>query len=388
MNNITALFIKFAWILICSILLVISGCATIEPPTEQQETVFYPEPPELPRLQFLRSFTGSYDIEKEITAFDSFVTGAKKVGRRIDKPYGVEVYDGSIYVADTNESVMLFDLKNKQFRRMEGAKGLGKLLQPINIDIDKDGNKYVADPVRGQVVGYDKNDFYVKAFGSIKKWKPVDAHVFEDLLYVADRENREIKVFDIKSGTQIDSIGRKGEPHERLGLPTNIAFNKEGTLYVMDAGRMQIIKYDRDGHYLGKIGQSGRNPGQFSRPRGIAIDREGRVYAVDAAFSNVQIFHKNDRLLLVLGGPGKTPGSLTLPADVTIDYDNVEYFKKYADPNFEIEYLVIVTSQTFGELPPVNVYGFGKEKGRQYKTDEELLKDQEKELKESEEETN
>ncbi|MFZ5997484.1 MAG: hypothetical protein ACOYW7_08355, partial [Nitrospirota bacterium] len=55
-----------------------------------------------------------------------------------------------------------------------------------------------------------------------------------------------------------------------------------------------------------------------------------------------------------------------------IDYDNVRYFQKYADPNFTIEYLILVTSQ-FGDRM-VNVYGFGKERGRRYPTDEELKK--------------
>ena len=42
---------------------------------------------------------------------------------------------------------------------------------------------------------------------------------------------------------------------------------------------------------------------------------------------------------------------------VKIDYDNVGYFRRYAAPGFEIEYLVMVASQ-FG-LNKVAVFGFG-----------------------------
>lgn len=59
-----------------------------------------------------------------------------------------------------------------------------------------------------------------------------------------------------------------------------------------------------------------------------------------------------------------------LPAQVIVDYDNVSYFKKYAAPNFDIEYLVIVTNQ-FG-AHSVNIYGFGKERGKKYPSDAEL----------------
>jgi len=70
------------------------------------------------------------------------------------------------------------------------------------------------------------------------------------------------------------------------------------------------------------------------------------------------------------GKVGLNPGELYLPAKVATNYDDIRYFQQYADPNFEIEYLVLVTSQ-FGDNM-VNVFGFGKEKGKKYPTDEEL----------------
>ena len=160
---------------------------------------------------------------------------------------------------------MVFDLEKKTFAPMEGVHGLGKLMQPINISIDKDGNKYVADPIRGQVVMFDKNDFYVKAFGPVEGWKPVDATVFEDLLYVVDEKNGEIKIFDIQSGALRNSIGKKGEDASKakLGLPTNLAFDKDGYLYVSDVGRFQIVKLDRDGNSRGDIGSGRQGSGRI-----------------------------------------------------------------------------------------------------------------------------
>jgi hypothetical protein len=59
---------------------------------------------------------------------------------------------------------------------------------------------------------------------------------------------------------------------------------------------------------------------------------------------------------------GNQPGNLNLPAQVVIDYDNVNLFRSYAAPDFEIEYLIIVTSQ-YG-LRKVNIYGFGHPRGQ------------------------
>jgi hypothetical protein len=351
------------------ILIILSSCA--KPPEVKEPTVFFPSPPEPPRVQFLKSYRSSRDIEPPKSAFWSFITGGKDRTIVLDKPYGVAMYQGKIYVCDSNSTVIVLDLEKKTFSPLQGAQGLGKLQQPLNISIDKDGNKYVADPVRGQAVMFDKNDFYVKAFGPIEGWRPVDAVSYEGDLYVTDIKNGEVRVFDIATGSLKNSLGG-GSNEATLGLPTNLAFDSEGYLYVSDAKRFQIVKLDRDGNFKGTVGRLGKVAGSFARPKGIAMDRKNRLYAVDAAFNNVQVFSPDGQLLIFFSKAGKGPGDLLLGAKVAIDYDDIKYFQQYADPNFQIEYLIIVTSQVGDRL--VNVFGFGTEKGMTYTTDEELLK--------------
>jgi hypothetical protein len=361
---------RFKIIASSAIILIMASCAA--PPKKKEEAIFFPPAPELPRIQYLASFTGLKDIEEE-SSFEKFVRG-NKPNLKLDKPYGVGIYDGKIYVCDTNATVIVFDFKTKKFGPLEGAKGQGKLMQPMNISIEEDGTKYVADPVRGQVVVFDKADQYVKAYGLPGNWKPVDAETFEDRLYVVDEMNAVIKVFDKKTGEIVKTIGDKGEDAQKLFMPTNVTFDKDGNLYVSDVGRFQVVKYDRDGHFLSTFGQLGDSLGSFARPRGIAVDRLGNLYAVDAGFNNVQIFSKDGRLLMFFGPRGgpKDPGTLVLPAQVIIDYANLKYFQKYIDPSFEAEHLIIVTNQFGTRL--LNVYAMGKEKGKKYPTDEEIKK--------------
>lgn len=349
-------------------IIFIASCAA--PQKKKDEIVFFPPAPELPRIQYLTSFTGLKDIEEE-SSFRRFVVGEKEA-KRLDKPYGVGIYDGKIYVCDTNATVIVFDLKARTFGTLKGARGQGKLIQPLNISIEADGTKYVTDPVRGQVVSFDRNDDYLKAYGTPGKWKPVDAAPFEDRLYVADIMNGLIRVFDKKSGELVSTIGDKGEPSERLDRPTNLAIDRDGYIYVADVGRFQVVKFDRDGHFKSMFGKLGDSMGHFARPKGIAVDKEGRLYVVDASFGNVQIFNKDGRPLLFLGEGEPGPGHFQLPAKVVIDYNNLQYFQKYVQPDFEIEYLVLVTSQVGDRA--VNVLGYGKEKGKKYPSEEELLK--------------
>jgi len=347
--------------------LLLTACAT--PAPKRPQAVYFPPAPALPRIQFLTAFNGLRDIEEQ-SGFNRFVVG-EKLNLQLDKPYGVAIYDGRIYVCDTNTTVIVLDLKKKQFSSMAGAVGPGRLTQPVNISIEADGTKYVADPVRGQIVVFDRADAYLRAIGEPGAWKPVDAVTFGDLLYVADNANGLVKVFDKLSGELLKTIGDKGDPANRLDRPTNLAFDRDGDLYVTDVGRFQVVKFDRDGHFKSTIGKLGDNLGHFARPKGTAIDREGRLYAVDAAFNNVQIFDSKGRLLMYFGDTGEAPGGLLLPAKVALDDKNIEYFRPYAAPEFEIEYLVLVSSQ-FGPRK-VSIFGFGHEKGKHYPTEAELL---------------
>jgi DNA-binding beta-propeller fold protein YncE len=245
-------------------------------------------------------------------------------------------------------------------------------MQPINIAIEPDGTKYVADSGRNQVVVFGADDEYVKAIGEATPWRPVDVAAFEDRLYVADAANQIVKVFDKATGTLVKTIGDTGDPETRLGRPTNLAFDGGGDLYVSDFDRFQILKYDRDGHFEARVGAPGDGPGHFARPKGIAVDRAGRLYVVDASFDNVQIFDKDGRVLLFFAQGGEQPGNLRLPAKVALDYDNLDSFREYFGPGFDVEHLILVTSQ-FGPHA-VSVFAYGREKGRTYPTEDELLR--------------
>lgn len=363
-----------------AVLMMILFAACAGPGKKDQLTVFFPAAPDAPRFQYLTSFNGQKEIVPERSGFDKFIVGKDKDLKRLDKPYGVAIYQGKIYVCDVNRGLMVFDMDKKTFAPYVGSQGQGKLVQPINISIDKEGNKYIADTARGQVVIFSGADTFVNAFGLPGTWKPTDVIRLDDRLYVADMKNFAVVVLDRTTGELIKKIGSTGPAIERIGRPTNIAFDKDGTLYVSDGERFQVLKYDRDGHYIGMLGRLDDRPGGFTRPKGMAIDREKRLYVVDSAFDHVQIFNAEGNTLMSLGysGRGVEPGSMYVPVKVAIDYDNLQYFQEYIDPKFEAEYLVLVTSQ-FGEKM-LSVFAFGKEKGRKYQSDEELMAQLKKEL--------
>lgn len=350
-------------LLFVSIIIVsVGGCAT-KPKNDDLGFIFYPPSPNPPFIQYLHTFSNENDVGEGVGQLGKFLLGSEEDLSPITKPYGTAIYDGKIYVVDARGAgYAVFDMKKEAFSFVVGSGG-GFLKKPINMFIDKDGNKYVTDTGRDQVIVFDVNDQYVRAYGEEGQFKPSDLVVVDDRLYVTDLQSHSIQVLDKRTGMTIDSFGSAGSGDDQLFHPTNLAVMGD-YLYVADTSNGRIQKFTLTGEHVASIGKLGVNLGDFARPKGVALDQQQRLYVVDAAFENVQIFDEEGKLLLYFGSPGKDRDSINLPTAVTIDYDNTQYFERYAAPNFKLEYLILVASQ-FG-LNKVNVYGFGRMDGMDY----------------------
>jgi sugar lactone lactonase YvrE len=359
--------------------LLVTGCATTPPPKQEvRPPVFYPPLPNPPRIQYLASFSSEKDLRpaKPRSAFAEFIAGKAEEEEviAVEKPYGVAFFEGKIYVVDTRgPGYVVFDLQQKQAKFVPGS-GAGKMRKPINVAIDQDGVKYITDTGRNQVLVFDREDRFLRAYGVKDQFKPGDVVIVGNRLYVSDLEHHVIQVLDKRSGKLLFKFGESKIKKNRLLWPTNMALGPDGYLYVTDTGNFHIMKYSLDGALVHNYGAVGTAFGQFARPKGIALDRQGRIYVVDAAFENVQLFDPSWRLLLFFGEPGGDPENINLPTTVVVDYDNVPLFQKYADPKFKLEYIIAVASQ-FGRSK-VNVFGFGKMEGMDYVDTEQKVSKQ------------
>jgi DNA-binding beta-propeller fold protein YncE len=349
-------------------LLLIAGCAGVPAP-QATGPVFYPSLPNPPRIQYLTSFTQARDAGGRLGGFAEFVLGKESDDDgAVKKPYGVAVHDGKVFAVDTRgPGYAVFDLVGRKFKTVPGD-GAGRMSKPINITIDRDGNRYVTDTGREQVLVYDRDDRYVRAFGVKEQFRPVDVAIHGDRLYVADIRHHRIHVLDKRTGATLFTFANAGSKDGELYQPTNLALSGDGHLYVTDTGNFRVQVFTLDGKFVRVIGGVGTGLGQFARPKGVAVDRVGRLYVVDAAFENIQVFDADGRLLLFFGAPGDAIDSLNLPTDVEIDYDNVALFQPFADPKFRIEYVILVGSQ-FGRNK-VSAFGFGRLEGMDYSATE------------------
>lgn len=340
---------------------LLTGCAS--GPKVEEGYTFYPPLPNSPRIQYLATFSNENDVGGGVGGLGKFILGGEENASPIVKPYGAGVYDGKVYVVDARGAgYAVFNLKEEKFDFVLG-KGGGTLQKPINMAIDKNGLKYITDTNRQQIVVFDTDDNYVRAYGERGQFKPSDVAVVGERLYIADLLSHNIHVLDKRTGETLFKFSSAGSEENQLFHPTNLAV-KDDYIYVADTSNMRIQVFNLEGEHVKSIGKIGTGLGEFARPKGIAIDRENRLYVVDAAFENVQIFDSDGKLLLFFGEPGYERRNINLPTTVTIDYDNVQYFQKYAAPKFQLEYVILVASQ-YGSSK-LNAFGFGKMEGMDY----------------------
>jgi DNA-binding beta-propeller fold protein YncE len=85
-----------------------------------------------------------------------------------------------------------------------------------------------------------------------------------------------------------------------LYLPTGIAIDFVGNVFVTDTGNDRVIKCDSEGRFLAESGGFGWEAGEFNRPTYIATDNGLNLYVVDAQNKRIQRLDQNLNFVSVI----------------------------------------------------------------------------------------
>ena len=163
----------------------------------------------------------------------------------------------------------------------------------VDIDWLPDGTILVADggepvTVTSRIVKYTADGQYLSEWGGNGSGPgqfrgthgiAVDA---QRRIYVADRGNHRIQVFD-ENGTLLKIWPNIRQMDYLLATP-------DGFLWGVDGMTNKVLKYDLEGHLQYSWGTQGAFDGGLSSPHGMSVDQEGNLYIADFFNTRVQKF--------------------------------------------------------------------------------------------------
>lgn len=92
--------------------------------------------------------------------------------------------------------------------------------------------------------------------------------------------------------------GPKGEEGKLFFRLVDIAVDRQGNIYVADAGASKIYKLDQDGNLLLSFGTYGRGPGDLSNPfMDIAVSDNGDIFVVNVNNNRINKFSKDGQFV-------------------------------------------------------------------------------------------
>jgi len=196
---------------------------------------------------------------------------------------------------------------------------------PTDVAWDADDNIFISDGyINSRVAKFDKNGNWIRSFGSHGRTEPerepgklstphnmqVDR---QGNVYVADRGNRRIQVFDNDGNflrivllnvpydkTRQPVLGDLSPNRPDETAPWSLCISQGPTQYLWtnDVEPGRIYKMTLDGKILGMLGESGRGPGQFNWVHGLDCSADDVLYVADM---------NNWRVQKLLLGPEQSP---------------------------------------------------------------------------------
>lgn len=328
------------WATMLGTIALLAACAGVEPvrgrlhvgmdDAPEGQRLMWPAEGEVPRYLYSGTLTG----EPNFRADDGARSGFKQFGRwlvglddRPDSPLVLQrpaavVGDeaGRLYVSDTSkQAVFVFDELAGELLLWDSAERGRRFVAPAGLAVAP-GRLFVADAELAAVFVLDARGEPLAVIGRGLLKRPIglarDAE--RGLLYVADAQAHDIKVFD-DAGALQRVIGRRGEGAAEFNFPSHLAF-ANGRLYVTDTmnNRVQVVATTGDAPPR-TIGRRGLVLGNLVRPKGVAVDGDGNVYVVESYYDSLLVFSPGGDFLLPIGGTGTATGRFYLPAGVWVD---------------------------------------------------------------------
>jgi sugar lactone lactonase YvrE len=197
-------------------------------------------------------------------------------------------WDGQAGKMSASDVVLKFDQSGK----LVTSFGAGMFVFPHGIHVDRDGNVWVTD-------GQDNLPRRRQSDAANAPLPPPPAKVVGHQVVKFSPQGNVLLTLGKPGGNQPGQPADPAsfyQPNDVITLPNGDILVAEGHTNA-EGSSQRIVRFNRDGKYLGQFGKHGSGPGEFIQPHALALDSQGRLFVGDRSNNRIQILTTDGKFI-------------------------------------------------------------------------------------------
>ena len=227
----------------------------------------------------------------------------------LDGPYGIAFNNREEMIVSEclGHRLSILDTRGQKIRTF-GSRGDSphQMIGPAGIATDDSGNIYVSSEHKLQK--FTSTGELIKCVG--QRGGKEGLTLRDNLVYVCDRYNHRIQVFDLDLNF-VRSIGSRGSGRGEFDAPFDVKFDTAGNMYVADRGNGRVQVMDSSGRFIREFGR-----GKLSGPSGLLI-ADKYVYVSNFSDDCIVVYETSGQYVTSFGRHGQNEGEFQYPFCIT-----------------------------------------------------------------------
>jgi DNA-binding beta-propeller fold protein YncE len=243
--------------------------------------------------------------------------------------------------------------------------------EAAGVAVNSKGHIFLFQRTKPMLSEFDENGRYLRSPGEGLFDHPHGLRVdSDDNIWTTDDTNSTVLKLS-SAGKVLLILGRRnnsGEANWLFNKPTDVAFSKNGDIFVTDGyGNSRVVKFDRNGNFLKAWSTYGSGPGEFMLPHSVAIDKnpyglwispDQHVWMVDGGFDRIIEMDQTGKILGAICSPGHQPGQFAWGHFLAIASDGKLFVADVLNWRFQV-FLPIKASGKLSDYTPTERQFFG-----------------------------